>query len=215
MQRYLFLIFSVLCMVLSGHAYSQIEVSDDGDVKLGDWEISSDGDVKMGNLKTDSGGNVELGDIAVGADGSVVMPSLRVEANGSVSIGSEFDADLLGDSIDDPGDSANVIVLFEFGSSKLTEKGVAQVEAIAEGISYLGRDAKVEVQGHTDSVGSDNDNLTLSQERAQSVVDQLRDVHNLQTTLTVTGKGESEPVADNESDVGRQLNRRVTFINRG
>lgn len=215
MQKSLCFIISVLWLVSSGAVYSQIEVSEDGDVKLGDWEISSEGDVDMGGLKTDGEGNVELGDISVGADGSVVLPNVRVEVNGSVSIGSEFDADLLSDTIDDPGDSANVIILFEFGSAKLTDQGRAQVEAVAEAITYLGSDAKVEVQGHTDNVGSDNDNLSLSKARAQSVVDQLRSAHEINIGLTVTGKGESEPVADNESDVGRQLNRRVTFINRG
>jgi len=197
------------------HANAQIEVDDEGNVRIGNMSVSSDGDVKMGGLSTDSEGNVSLGDISVSADGSVSLPGLRVESNGSVSMGSSFDADTLSDSIDDEGDSANLIVLFKTGSAKLTRKGQNQVEEIADAISYLGSDVAIEIQGHTDSVGSDSDNLDLSMARAEAVVAELRNEHDLDTPLRATGKGEAEPVASNDDATGRQLNRRVTLINLG
>jgi len=201
--------------VVSLPSNAQIEVGEDGSVRLGNISVSADGDVEMDGLSTDSEGNVSLGNISVSADGSVVMPGLRVESNGSVSMGSNFDADTLSDSIDDAGDSANLIVLFETGSPELTSRGRDQVEEIADAILYLGSGVKIEIQGHTDSVGSDADNLSLSTARAQTVVNELKEEHALRTELVVSGKGESEPVADNESDTGRQLNRRVTIVNLG
>ncbi len=194
---------------------AQLSVDEEGNVQLGNMSVSADGDVEMDGLSTDSEGNVSLGDISVSADGTVVMPGLRVENNGSVSFGSEFDADDLSDAIDDAGDSANVNVLFESGSAQLTATGREQVEQIADAILYLGSDAYVEIQGHTDSVGSDEDNLSLSQARAQTVMDELKNEHSLRAKLKVTGKGEQEPVASNDDEVGRQLNRRVTLINLG
>ena len=196
-------------------SHGQLEVSEDGSVTLGNLSVSADGDVSMPGLSTDSEGNVALGDISVSADGTVLMPGLRVESNGSVSMGSRFDADTLSDAIDDAGDSANLNVLFEFGSPNLTAKGRQQVEEIADAILYLGSDARIEIQGHTDSVGNDDDNLSLSKARAQTVVAELKEEHALSAKLVVAGKGESEPVADNDTDIGRQLNRRVTVVNLG
>ena len=72
---------------------------------------------------------------------------------------------------------------------------------------------KVEIQGHTDSQGSDESNLTLSDKRAWAVVNYL--VKNLGidiNRLTAKGYGESRPIADNETAEGRSLNRRVEFV---
>ena len=72
---------------------------------------------------------------------------------------------------------------------------------------------KVEIQGHTDSIGSDKYNLRLSQKRAQAVVSYL--VQNLGIDagrLTAKGYGESRPVADNNTEEGRAINRRVEFV---
>ena len=71
---------------------------------------------------------------------------------------------------------------------------------------------RVEIQGHTDSKGSDSYNLTLSDRRAASVVLYL--VQNLgidRSRLTSRGYGESMPIATNDTDSGRSLNRRVEF----
>jgi outer membrane protein OmpA-like peptidoglycan-associated protein len=70
----------------------------------------------------------------------------------------------------------------------------------------------VEIQGHTDSKGSDSYNLSLSDRRAASVVAYL--VQNLgidPSRLTSKGYGEGMPIATNDTDAGRALNRRVEF----
>ncbi len=72
---------------------------------------------------------------------------------------------------------------------------------------------KVEIQGHTDSVGSSEYNMQLSQRRAQAVVDYL--VQNYGITvdrLTARGYGKTMPIAPNSTPEGRALNRRVEFV---
>ena len=73
----------------------------------------------------------------------------------------------------------------------------------------------IKVVGHTDSVGSDAYNQGLSERRASSVAEYLLSQHVAPSKVTSEGKGESEPVADNETDAGRAKNRRVELhINR-
>lgn len=70
-------------------------------------------------------------------------------------------------------------------------------------------DQKLEIGGHTDSQGDEAYNLQLSDKRAQAVLQWLKD-HNTNTAnLSSKGYGETEPVADNNSETGRALNRRV------
>jgi outer membrane protein OmpA-like peptidoglycan-associated protein len=75
--------------------------------------------------------------------------------------------------------------------------------------------ASIKVVGHTDSVGSDEYNLDLSQKRASSVAGYLLGQGVAPNKVTSEGKGESEPVADNETEEGRAKNRRVELhVNR-
>jgi len=67
----------------------------------------------------------------------------------------------------------------------------------------------VDVAGHTDSTGSDSYNLTLSQQRAQSVSSYLISQGNDPRRFYTQGFGESRPIADNSTDAGRAANRRV------
>jgi len=67
----------------------------------------------------------------------------------------------------------------------------------------------VDVAGHTDSTGSDSYNLTLSQQRAQSVSSYLISQGNDGRRFYTQGFGESRPIADNSTDAGRAANRRV------
>ncbi|MEQ8307321.1 MAG: OmpA family protein [Hoeflea sp.] len=67
----------------------------------------------------------------------------------------------------------------------------------------------VDVMGHTDSTGSDQYNLTLSQQRAQSVASYLVSQGNDPRRFYTQGFGESRPVADNSTEAGRAANRRV------
>lgn len=70
---------------------------------------------------------------------------------------------------------------------------------------------KIEISGHTDSKGSDSYNLTLSQNRAQTVVDYLVSHGISKDRLKATGYGETKPIDTNDTDEGRQNNRRTEF----
>jgi OOP family OmpA-OmpF porin len=99
-------------------------------------------------------------------------------------------------------------VNFEFDSAKLTDSSSAMLD---EGVKILKRhsDMKVEIAGHTDSVGNDAYNQGLSERRAQSVADYLIAHGANAANISVKGYGESHPVADNDSEAGRAANRRV------
>ncbi len=72
---------------------------------------------------------------------------------------------------------------------------------------------KLEVQGHTDNVGNDASNQTLSEARAKAVMTWLTQHGVAADRLTAKGYGKTKPVADNGSDEGRAKNRRVEIAN--
>lgn len=74
--------------------------------------------------------------------------------------------------------------------------------------------SQLSVEGHTDSRASDSYNLDLSQRRAQSVVDYLVSKGVSSSRLSPVGKGESSPIASNDTREGRHQNRRVEIRNR-
>jgi outer membrane protein OmpA-like peptidoglycan-associated protein len=74
---------------------------------------------------------------------------------------------------------------------------------------------EIEIQGHTDSDGSEESNLALSEERAKSVVAYLVHEGVAEGRLTAKGYGETEPIAPNTTREGKQLNRRVMVMIRG
>lgn len=70
----------------------------------------------------------------------------------------------------------------------------------------------IEIHGHTDNVGSDGDNLLLSKNRAAAVVEYLTQNGILAARLSSFGFGEAKPLKTNDTDEGRQFNRRVEFV---
>ena len=100
-------------------------------------------------------------------------------------------------------------VVFETGKADLLPESLPVLEgAIATLKRYP--DLKVEVAGHTDSRGSDMLNLDLSSRRAATVLKYLQD-GGVANALTSRGYGERQPVASNNTDEGRQTNRRVVL----
>jgi OmpA-OmpF porin, OOP family len=103
-------------------------------------------------------------------------------------------------------------VLFDFNKSTLQPASDPVLQRVAD---LLSKDPalKVEVQGHTDNVGGDAYNQTLSDARARAVMDWLIK-HSVQAgRLTAKGYGKTRPIADNGSDEGRAKNRRVEIAN--
>jgi OmpA-OmpF porin, OOP family len=101
-------------------------------------------------------------------------------------------------------------ITFEPGSATITAASAGSMDAIAGILTRCG-DIRLEIQGHTDSQGRESMNQQLSQARAQSVLNELRARRVLTATYVAVGYGETRPIADNGSDIGREKNRRIEF----
>ncbi len=99
-------------------------------------------------------------------------------------------------------------VSFDFGRADLKPAFTPTLQKLA-GILQRYPNTQVSVVGHTDSVGSDSYNMMLSRQRAESVVYYLSSQGVASNRLMAIGRGESEPRATNDTEAGRQLNRRV------
>jgi len=99
-------------------------------------------------------------------------------------------------------------ILFPFNSADVLPAGRENLRQLAQSLQrYPG--TEVLIVGHTDNVGSDAYNMTLSQRRADAARGYLMSMGVPGERIRTSGRGESEPVASNESEAGRQQNRRV------
>ena len=133
-------------------------------------------------------------------------------------------AELQGRNLDATAGDRGVVVnfsdvLFEFGRSELTRDSRRKVQEMADvlrspNVAWRG----VAIEGHTDSVGSEQANVRLSDQRARSVADALSSLGVAPSRLTVQGFGEGYPVAANtwndgrDNPEGRARNRRVEIV---
>ena len=102
-------------------------------------------------------------------------------------------------------------ILFDVNSANIQPESYGVLRQIA--LAMEESPMKLNIIGHTDSDGSDTDNLNLSQLRAESVKASLvTDFDIPADRLTVEGKGEGVPVAENSSPEGKAANRRVEFV---
>ena len=102
-------------------------------------------------------------------------------------------------------------VLFDTAQATL-KPGAREKLARVSGILVAHPDLKLEIEGHTDSVGSDAYNQALSERRAESVRAYLVSQRISPQNITTVGFGESRPVATNATAAGRQQNRRVELV---
>ena len=101
-------------------------------------------------------------------------------------------------------------ISFEPSSTTLDGASQETITALAEVFDSC-LEAVIEIGGHTDSQGREIMNLNLSQSRADEVLIALRGARVKMKTLTSVGYGESQPIADNETEEGREANRRIDF----
>ena len=126
------------------------------------------------------------------------LPLARVDADGCARVG-ELMAVLQED------------IHFAFGKANLASSATAVLGKVAAALK-ANRNISVDVVGHTDNVGSDEYNLNLGRRRAQAAQDYLSRQGVAGSQLRVLSKGESAPVATNDNESGRALNRRVEFV---
>lgn len=99
-------------------------------------------------------------------------------------------------------------VHFDIGKASLRPESYTALQDL---LAYLKNkeDVKIEIGGHTDNEGKESDNLTLSKQRAETIRNYLIKKGILASRVVAKGYGASQPVADNETEEGRQLNRRT------
>jgi len=105
------------------------------------------------------------------------------------------------------------IVHFGFNKSELSAEAKAALDAFAQKVKAENKNVYIEVQGHTDAIGSEKYNLELGQARADAVVRYLNMQHGIPLhRMNAISYGEYKPVADNKTAEGRAKNRRVTLV---
>lgn len=102
-------------------------------------------------------------------------------------------------------------VTFEFGTTKLTGDGPAEIERMATAMKQH-PSTRVRLEGHTDSVGNADVNKPLSYERAQAIKDMLVAQGVEPNRIETVGKRELDPVSENDTREGRAQNRRVDAV---
>lgn len=104
-------------------------------------------------------------------------------------------------------------VRFGFDQASLSEDAKRALDEFAEGIKARNENVYIEIQGHTDAVGSEQYNLTLGERRAGAARDYLGQQHRIPLhRMSVISYGESAPLADNSTREGRATNRRVALV---
>lgn len=106
----------------------------------------------------------------------------------------------------------NGSVLFVTGKADLLPTARDRLDDVATALTGAGEDQRFVVEGHTDSVGSDAANMRLSKDRAEAVRAYLVSRGVDASRITAVGKGESSPIAGNETPEGRANNRRVEIV---
>ena len=114
----------------------------------------------------------------------------------------------------EPAEKGSVSVLknifFEVDKFDLKEKSITEIEKIVQFL-VENPSIQVEISGHTDNTGNDSYNQQLSEKRAKSVYSYLLSKGILQQRLTSKGYGASHPITSNDTEQGRQQNRRIEF----
>jgi outer membrane protein OmpA-like peptidoglycan-associated protein len=116
-----------------------------------------------------------------------------------------------------PAPSVALNVLFDFNSDKIAQNYSSDLDKLGRVLTMSQYSAyRVQVEGHTDSLGSDSYNQRLSERRAESVKRYLLQHFPIKAErLVVKGYGKSNPIASNDTAEGRNQNRRVEVVNLG
>jgi outer membrane protein OmpA-like peptidoglycan-associated protein len=163
----------------------------------------------IGGIIGDKAGNTAAGAILGAAVGGIAG---GIIGNYMDKQAEEIERDLEGAKVERIGEGIKITfdsgILFDVNKSDL--KPVAR-ENLTKLATILNKyeDTEILVEGHTDSTGPHDYNMDLSLRRAQSVANQLTGQQVLATRLHIMGYGPDQPVAGNDTDYGRQQNRRV------
>jgi outer membrane protein OmpA-like peptidoglycan-associated protein len=166
----------------------------------------------IGGLIGASSGNAAWGAAIGGAVGGVAG---GVIGNKMDKQAREIDQALPGADVERVGEGIHLTlkedsVLFDTGKASLTAKAKANLDKLLPVFNEYS-DTNIEIFGYTDSTGSPEFNLTLSQKRAESVKNYLISKGLVASRFKTTGLGIEQPIATNDTPEGRSQNRRVEF----
>jgi outer membrane protein OmpA-like peptidoglycan-associated protein len=180
------------------------------------WNKKATGGVVGAGAGAAVGGVIgnQYGNTAVGA-----IIGAAVGGTAGVLIGNEMDKraaemreDLQGARIERIGEGIKITfdsgLLFDVDRSDLRPQAKINIENLAN-ILIKYQDTNILTEGDTDNTGAEDYNLKLSERRAQSVSNYLMGLGVPGSRLSMVGLGEANPIASNETDYGRQQNRRV------
>ena len=102
-------------------------------------------------------------------------------------------------------------ITFDIGKATIKPESMGEINRIVT-LMTENPELKFSVEGHTDNTGNAANNQTLSDARSQAVVDKLIEMGVAKDRLKAAGKGQTSPIADNNTDEGRAKNRRVEFV---
>jgi len=174
--------------------------------------IGTAGGGAVGAVIGKAAGNTALGAIigatVGGVTGAVIGHKMDKQAK-------EIENKVPGAKVERVGEGINVEfsekILFGFNQASLNATASSNLDKLATILKEY-PDTDIEIQGHTDSKGTDEYNMTLSEKRAASVATYLRGKGIASGRIRTKGYGETAPVATNETDAGRAQNRRVNFL---
>lgn len=170
-----------------------------------DWSTSYlaiSGDVEDKAVRDEL--NDEVKDLGVEVGFSTVIGGILVPRTGPT----KEEVEAVQEEIDEV--ILDQVVEFEIKSFDLTDDGKMLLDEVADALAK-NSEVLVLIEGHTDSQGSDEENLLLSRDRANAVLEYLIGTGLERERFTTIGYGETQPVESNDTDEGRSKNRRIEF----
>ncbi len=159
----------------------------------------------IGNQTGSTARGAIIGAVVGGAAGAVIGHQMDQQAK-------ELEQAIAGATVERVGEGIQVTfdsgLLYDFDSDRILPAAASNLRNLA---SSLGKypDTDILIVGHTDATGSDDYNLRLSQQRAESASRFLATEGVRTNRLRTSGRGELEPIATNETAAGQQANRRI------
>jgi outer membrane protein OmpA-like peptidoglycan-associated protein len=161
-----------------------------------------------GALLGDTAKGAIIGAVVGGAAGAIIGSQMDRQARQLEQDLANANVERVGEAIAIKFDSG---LLFGFDSAELSSDARANLTSLANSLkTYDNTD--VVIIGHTDGVGSATYNMGLSERRAQAAANHLAAQGINRSRLIVEGRGLTEPIADNSTDEGRNINRRVEVL---
>ena len=159
----------------------------------------------IGNQTGSTAKGAIIGAVVGGTAGAIIGHQMDQQAK-------ELSQNIKGATVERVGEGIQVTfasgLLFAFDSDSIQAAAGTNLRELASSLQKY-PDSQLLFVGHTDNVGDDSYNQRLSERRSNSAAAYLATQGVARTRLAATGKGESEPVTTNETDAGRQKNRRV------